>query len=157
MAMKKTLGKSSGRSMLSGKTWKTWDVVLVIGFCLKPRTGFKKRQEKSRSDFQWSFTSCWQMACQPAHSKGWLFVYLTGECDQAGSKCEGVRRERCTKWSCSTFFDPVDYSPPGSSVHGTLQARILECPFPSPGDLPDPGTEPPSLTSPAVAGGFFYH
>ena len=89
MAMKKTLGKSSGRSMLSGKTWKTWDVVLVIGFCLKPRTGFKKRQEKSRSDFQWSFTSCWQMACQPAHSKGWLFVYLTGECDQAGSKCEG--------------------------------------------------------------------
>ena len=23
--------------------------------------------------------------------------------------------------------DPVDYSPPGSSVHGTLQARALEC------------------------------
>ena len=30
-------------------------------------------------------------------------------------------------------------------------------PFPPPGDLPDPGTEPPSLTSPAVTGGFFYH
>ena len=27
-------------------------------------------------------------------------------------------------------------------------------PFPSPGDLPDPGTEPVSLVSPAVAGGF---
>ena len=24
------------------------------------------------------------------------------------------------------FFDPVDYSPPGSSAHGILQARILE-------------------------------
>ena len=24
------------------------------------------------------------------------------------------------------FCDPVDYSPPGSSVHGILQARILE-------------------------------
>ena len=29
---------------------------------------------------------------------------------------------------------------PGSSVHGILQARILEgLPFPSPGELPDPG------------------
>ena len=24
------------------------------------------------------------------------------------------------------FCDPMDYSPPGSSVHGILQARILE-------------------------------
>ena len=28
-------------------------------------------------------------------------------------------------------------------------------PFPSPGDLPDPGIEPTSLMSPAMAGGFF--
>ena len=28
-------------------------------------------------------------------------------------------------------------------------------PFPSPGDLPNPGIEPTSLTSPALAGGFF--
>ena len=27
---------------------------------------------------------------------------------------------------CPTFFDPMDYSPPGSSVSGILQARILE-------------------------------
>ena len=35
----------------------------------------------------------------------------------------------------------MDYSPPGSSVHGILQARILEwVAMPSPpGDLPDPG------------------
>ena len=26
---------------------------------------------------------------------------------------------------CPTFFDPMDYSPPGSSVHGILQARIV--------------------------------
>ena len=36
----------------------------------------------------------------------------------------------------------MDYSPPRSSVHGILQARILEwAPFLSPGDLPDPGIE----------------
>ena len=28
--------------------------------------------------------------------------------------------------SCLTLWDPVDRSPPGSSVHGILQARILE-------------------------------
>ena len=28
--------------------------------------------------------------------------------------------------SCLTPCDPMDYSPPGSSVHGTLQTRILE-------------------------------
>ena len=28
--------------------------------------------------------------------------------------------------SCLTLFDPVDCSPPGSSVHGILQARMLE-------------------------------
>ena len=29
------------------------------------------------------------------------------------------------QWSL-TFCDPMDYSPSGSSVHGILQARILE-------------------------------
>ena len=28
--------------------------------------------------------------------------------------------------SCLTLRDSMDYSPPGSSVHGILQARILE-------------------------------
>ena len=32
----------------------------------------------------------------------------------------------CTDQSCLTLCDPKDYSPPGSSVHGILQARILE-------------------------------
>ena len=30
---------------------------------------------------------------------------------------------------CPTLCDPVDCSPPGSSVHGILQARTLECSF----------------------------
>ena len=40
----------------------------------------------------------------------------------------------------------MDCNLPGSSVHGILQARILEgLLFPSPVDLPDPGIEPRSL------------
>ena len=46
----------------------------------------------------------------------------------------------------------MDCSPPGSSVHGISQARILEwLPFPTPEDLPGPGIE---LASLALAGGF---
>ena len=86
---------------------------------------------------------------------------------------------------CPTICDPMDCSPPGSSVHGILQARILEwvlcpwdppgkntgmgplsmgssrqeywsgLPFPSPGDLLDPVIKLQSLMSPALAVRFF--
>ena len=49
------------------------------------------------------------------------------------------------KWFqlCPTPCNPVDRSPPDCSD----QARILEwVAFPSPGDLPNPGIEPGSLT-----------
>ena len=58
---------------------------------------------------------------------------------------------------CQTLHDPMDCSPRGSSVHGILQARILEWVAISspPGDPPNPGIEPSSLTSPELAGRFF--
>ena len=41
--------------------------------------------------------------------------------------------------SCQTLCDLMDCRPPGSSVHGILQARILEwVVIPSAGDLPNP-------------------
>ena len=58
--------------------------------------------------------------------------------------------------SCLTLCDPTDCSPPGSSVHGILQARILEGVAISPGDLSDPGIKPASPVSPALAGKFFF-
>ena len=67
--------------------------------------------------------------------------------------------------SWPTLCDPMDCSLPGSSVHGILQARMLEwVTMPSSRDLPDPGVESfmsPTLNpwiefllSPALAGGF---
>ena len=39
----------------------------------------------------------------------------------------------------------MDCRLPGSSIHGIFQAKVLGgFPFPSPGDLPDPGIEPGS-------------
>ena len=82
--------------------------------------------------------------------------------------------------SCPALCDPMDCSPPGSSVHGILQGCVCvfalshvrlfvtlwtavhqaplsmgfsrqqhwnELPFPSSGDLPNPGIEPRSLLS----------
>ena len=43
---------------------------------------------------------------------------------------------------CSIPCDPMDCSPPGSSVHGILQARTLELLCPSPGILPTQGSNP---------------
>ena len=62
----------------------------------------------------------------------------------------------------NSFATPMDCSPPGSSVHGISQARILEWVAISfSGDLPHPGTEPaaPALAGRflPLAGGFFYH
>ena len=49
--------------------------------------------------------------------------------------------------SCPTLCDPMDCSLPGPSVHGILQARILEwVATPSSRDLPNPGIEPRSPT-----------
>ena len=58
---------------------------------------------------------------------------------------------------CLILCNPLDYSLSGISVHGIFQARILEqLPFPTPGDLFDPGIEPASLESPALADGYIY-
>ena len=47
--------------------------------------------------------------------------------------------------SCLTLCDPMNCGLTGSSVHVISQARVLEwLPFPSPGDLPDPGIKPRS-------------
>ena len=62
--------------------------------------------------------------------------------------------------SCPTLLDPVDCSPPDSSVHGIFQARVPEwvalsfsrgLPFPSSGDFPNPEIKPKSPTLQADA------
>ena len=58
---------------------------------------------------------------------------------------------------CLTLCDPVDSSPPGSSVHWGLPRPEYwrGLPLPSPGDLPNPGIKPGSPVSLVLAGVFF--
>ena len=59
---------------------------------------------------------------------------------------------------CLTLCDPIDYSFPGSAVHGILQSRILEwIACPPPGNLPDPGIKPMSLTVSSIGRWVLYH
>ena len=86
-------------------------------------------------------------------------IALCGHCRQQAYVCEsrGKRQGRGLRLhlsvcvlvaqSCPTPCDPMDDSPPGSSVHGILQARILEWVAISfSRDLPDPGVKPRSPT-----------
>ena len=41
-------------------------------------------------------------------------------------QCMKVKSENEVAQSCLTLSDPMDCSPPGSSVHGIFQARVLE-------------------------------
>ena len=54
-----------------------------------------------------------------------------------------------------SLCDSMDYGLPGSSVCGISQARVLDwVPCPPPGDPSEPGIEPASLGSPALADRF---
>ena len=50
----------------------------------------------------------------------------TGVCCHFLLQCMKVKSESEVAKSCPTLCDPMDCSPPGSSVHGIFQARTLE-------------------------------
>ena len=57
-----------------------------------------------------------------------IVTLLTHENEERARKlqCMKVKSEREVAQSCLTLSDPMDCSPPGSSVHGICQARVLE-------------------------------
>ena len=83
----------------------------------------------------------------------WATVYGVTESDLTTKTSYAFSVSTCHSLLCLTLRDPTDCSPPGSSAHGICQARILVTkmarrglPSPSPGDLPNPETEPVSPT-----------
>ena len=56
--------------------------------------------------------------------------------------------------SCPTLYDPMVHRA-SLSMEFSRQEHWNGLPFPPPGDLPDPGIKLQSLSSPALAGGFF--
>ena len=63
------------------------------------------------------------------------------------------KKESEVAQACPTLCNPMDCSPSGSSVHGIIRQEYWSgLPFPSPGDLPNPGIEPrsPALLADAL-------
>ena len=77
-------------------------------------------------------------------------VYTKKETDLF-SMCESTCVHAKSLQSCLTVSNPMDCSLRGSSIHGILQARILEwVPRPPPGDFPDSEIEPVSPMAPEL-------
>ena len=80
------------------------------------------------------------MYAPPCHDNAFMLLYMFAKSLQ----------------SRPTLCDPMDCRPPGSSVHGILQARILEwVAMPSSGVFQTQGLNPHLLLSLTLAGGFF--
>ena len=93
----------------------------------------------------------------------WRLRYREGPCGRSGRIVGQLERVvlTCTHCavlslvaqSCPTLCNPMDSSPPGSSVHGILQARTLEG-----GAMPFPRGSPQPMTRTQIsliAGRFF--
>ena len=73
-----------------------------------------------------------------------------------GGGCPHTIRMCAYIQSCLTLCDPIDCSPPGSSVHWVLRQEYWSgLPFPTLGDPSNRGIKATSLLSPALTGGFF--
>ena len=119
----------------------------------------------------WLFVTPWTAACQASLSFAISWIFPTQgwnpgllNCRQIlyhlshqGNSCIFIMCVHVKSLQlCPTLCNPMVCSPPGPSVHRILQARIMESvAMPSSRDLLDPGMEPISLMSPALAGGFF--
>ena len=101
--------------------------------------------------YRWNFTcssATRLLQYRPVPSKSWASTSLWPR--GWGPFCANKRAGACpmsaqSLQSCLTVCDPMDCSPPGSLVHGVLQARILEwIAIPSSKGSAWPGIEPVS-------------
>ena len=87
----------------------------------------------------------------------WAFVFQSvgirhKELDALSLNLEGMFGLRV--WLFATLRTVACQAP--QSMEFSRQEYCSGLPFPTPGDLPDPGTEPVSLASPALAGAFSF-
>ena len=101
------------------------------------------------NDLHFNLQSCFFSSLR----HGLLCMNHSGTLPKEGCLTHSIRGGGLVAQSCLTLCDPMDYSPPGSSVHGFPRQEYWSgLPFLPPGDVPDPGMEP---RSPALPGGFF--
>ena len=103
------------------------------------KAGFKLNIQKTKITASGPITS-WQRDGETMETVT-DFIFLgskttaDGDCSHEIKRCLLLGRKAMTNLvsmsvlvsqSCPTLCDPMDWGPPGSSVHGIFQARILE-------------------------------
>ena len=87
-----------------------------------------------------SFSNAWKWSCSvvsdSVQPQRWQPTRLRRPWESPGKntgvgchfllQCMKGKRESEVPQSCLTLSDPMDCSPPGSSIHGSFQARVLE-------------------------------
>ena len=107
-----------------------YEVVVIIPISQMRKWQLRKVKQRARPAFL-SFSSPWDWAPSDQMTVLWgkqgspsLFYALS--C-QAPRWAPRLNYPACwVTQSCPTLCDSMDYSPPDSSVHGVLQARIVE-------------------------------
>ena len=73
--------------------------------------------------YSWTISSC-HFSGSSRHELN--FFYINQAAHLETCSCEFYAAAAKLFQSCPTLSDPMDYSLPGSSVHGIFQARVLE-------------------------------
>ena len=86
----------------------------------------------------------------------WLKIKACHRCTEMYKETFSFKVKVLVAQSCPILCSPIDCSPPGPSVHGILQARILKwVAMPFSRGSSRPRDRIPISQSPALAGGFF--
>ena len=99
--------------------------------------------ERSVGSLEWSFSTA--TSCMWLHTLSSRPPSIPTTSGRKGSPTWGVCMCAKSFQSCPTLCNPMNCSPPGSSVHGiSRQEYWSRLPFPTPGNLPDSRIEPVS-------------
>ena len=100
----------------------TWDTGLILGLGRSPGVGNGNPLQYSCLENPMDRGVWWATVHRIAKSWTWLndWAYTHTAYISLSEWVSEVTQ------SCPTLCDPIDYIPPGSSIHGILQARILE-------------------------------
>ena len=129
-----------------GKKWKQWQILfsLVPKLLWMVTAAVKLKDACSLAETLWQTYCCCCCCCCSVASVMSDFVRphreqpakLPSPWDSPGKntgvgchfllQCMKVKSESEVAQSCPTLRDPMDCSPPGSSVHGIFQARVLD-------------------------------
>ena len=101
------------------QTLDSFRMPLIIGFVqIEPQKSLRIRlQGKNLSITQRTSHSSPYVSCWP--------IFTAWKCRLGDNRVTTLKKSEVAQ-SCPILCDPMDYSPPGSSIHGIFQARVLE-------------------------------